>query len=503
MADKKYLDLIGLGQYDAKIKTLINGNLTSAKDYADGLADNYEVAGAAATALENAKAYADGKDAAIAEAKKAGDDAQTAANTAQEEIDALEGVVAKLDAYVGDIPEDYTETNVIAYINKKAEETLNAASGGSSESAASVLQALNTYKAENDPRVAANATAAAAAQTAADDAQDDIDAFKETYATDKAALVAEDARIVGLVEAEAERAAGVEEGLEGRIETMEAFWASAQADGTDSNVIDTLKEIQDYIASDETGASEMAASIKQNSDAISAMDTAYKAADSTLQGNIDALSETVDTKASDLTALTTRVTTAEGAIDAVEGRMDTAEADINALQALFDDGEGSVADQIANAVAVETEARQEADEALQTAINAKAAASDLTDLAGRVTTAETNIGKVQTDVATKAAQSDLAAAVIRISTLEDKAHDNHENRDALDRITNALITQWNEAYTKAHALENIDVLAGINSQLVTNWNAAESNAKSYTDEEIAKFTPIGTTEIDKLFSVSA
>ena len=49
---------------------------------------------------------------------------------------------------------------------------------------------------------------------------------------------------------------------------MEAFWKAAQADGTDSNVIDTLKEIQEYIASDESGASEMAASIKANTDAI-------------------------------------------------------------------------------------------------------------------------------------------------------------------------------------------------------------------------------------------
>lgn len=61
----------------------------------------------------------------------------------------------ELDAFVGDIPEGYTEETVIAYINKKAEETLNAASGGSSESAASVLAALNTYKSTTDPRLEA------------------------------------------------------------------------------------------------------------------------------------------------------------------------------------------------------------------------------------------------------------------------------------------------------------------------------------------------------------
>lgn len=75
--------------------------------------------------------------------------AAAAAKAAQDEIDALE-------TYVGVIPADYTESNIVAYINKKAQETLDSASGGSSESAASVLAALNTYKAENDPKVTQN-----------------------------------------------------------------------------------------------------------------------------------------------------------------------------------------------------------------------------------------------------------------------------------------------------------------------------------------------------------
>ena len=58
--------------------------------------------------------------------------------------------------YVGVIPDSYTETNVISYINKKAEETLAAAQGGSSETAASVKQQLDNYKAENDTKVNAN-----------------------------------------------------------------------------------------------------------------------------------------------------------------------------------------------------------------------------------------------------------------------------------------------------------------------------------------------------------
>ena len=61
--------------------------------------------------------------------------------------------------YVGTIPTDekYNDvTNVVAYVNKKAEEVLSQATGGSSESAASVKAQLDTYKAENDPKVTKN-----------------------------------------------------------------------------------------------------------------------------------------------------------------------------------------------------------------------------------------------------------------------------------------------------------------------------------------------------------
>ena len=57
--------------------------------------------------------------------------------------------VAAVREYVGEIPEGYSDQKtIVAYINKKAEETLNAASGGTSESAASVKAALDTHKAE-------------------------------------------------------------------------------------------------------------------------------------------------------------------------------------------------------------------------------------------------------------------------------------------------------------------------------------------------------------------
>ena len=63
--------------------------------------------------------------------------------------------IEDLGKYVGTIPTTYTETNVIDYINKKAQETLAAASGNSTETAASVKQQLDDYVGSNNTRVGA------------------------------------------------------------------------------------------------------------------------------------------------------------------------------------------------------------------------------------------------------------------------------------------------------------------------------------------------------------
>ena len=65
----------------------------------------FDTAGAAETALQSAKTYADGKDTAIAEAKKAGTDAQA-------DVDALEELV-------GSLPAGATATTVVGYVDEK------------------------------------------------------------------------------------------------------------------------------------------------------------------------------------------------------------------------------------------------------------------------------------------------------------------------------------------------------------------------------------------------
>lgn len=367
------------------------------------------------------------------------DAAQIAADNAQAAADAAQGEVDALEAYVGTIPADYTETNVIAYINKKAEETLNAASGGSSESAASVLAALNSYKAENDPKVAANTEAAAEAQAAAEAAQatadaayvkptdgigtDDLhanvvaslakadsalqaadienkadkattlegygiaDAYTKTevdglvsakvdqtaYDTKVDALEAEDSRLAGLIsdsadaiDAEKTRAEGVEAGLDARLVEVETFFKTAE-DETLDTALDTLVEIQKYITTEGSAADQMVLDIAANAAAIEQEAKDRAAADTTLQDNIDALSEVVDTKAaaSDLEVL-------DGRVEVVEGKVSTLEGEMDAIEAKVDTGDQKVSEYVVaqiSALNIGDYAKQADLESLQTKHN--------------------------------------------------------------------------------------------------------------------------------------
>ena len=133
-----------------QVYTAGNGLELNSNEFAIKIADGSE---AFLSVDENGLKLAGVQDAIDAAKGEAAQDATDKANQAL--ADAKEDA-AKLYAtkeYVGTIPSNYTETNVIAFINKKAEEVLAAAQGGSSETAASVKQQLDNYKSENNTRV--------------------------------------------------------------------------------------------------------------------------------------------------------------------------------------------------------------------------------------------------------------------------------------------------------------------------------------------------------------
>ena len=248
---------------------------------------------------------------------------------AAEQANAAAAAAAKktaddVTAYVGTIPETYTESNIVAYIQKVATETLTAASGNSTETAASVKAQLDDYKTTNDLKV-----------------QDNTD--------DIAAIVADYLKAADKTELANSIAANADEIL--RIDN--ALKAAVENDGEG---LDSIKELATWIEAHGTEAAGYAAAIDalellvgdkavatQIADAIAAENLAQyaKAADLTAaNGRIDDLVSKVDTgdktvsayvadaiaalsigdyaKAADLTALAARVTALEGKVADLE-----------------------------------------------------------------------------------------------------------------------------------------------------------------------------------------
>ena len=447
MAEKKYLDLTGLGQYDAKIKALIDSKdaatLASAKAHAEGLASNYDGAGAAATAkseaIAEAKSYTDAEvakaNAVAAAAQTQADKGVADAATAQAAADAAQGEVDALETLVGTLPEGSTVTNVVAYIDKKTE-------GIASEGAMTELSGRVTT------------------------VEGKVSTIEGDYlkAADKTELE-------GKITAEAEAREAADDAIDERLVEVEAFFKLAEGEQLDT-ALDTLVEIQTYITTEGAAADQMVLDIAANAKAIE-----------------------------DEVA---RATKAEGDIETAYKAADSAQVErIAALEAKFT-GEDSVADQIADAVAAEATLREEGDTTLQEAIDG--AVADAAAAQGEVDALEEVVAELTETVGTKASQEGLTNAMNRIDsnhnrlqTLEAATH-THSNKEVLDGITATLVADWNDAVAKEHEHANKDVLDGITSTLVANWNAAEGNAKSYTDEKIAEFVAITTGEVDALFA---
>lgn len=407
--------------------------------------------------------------------------------TALEKADADNATAtSNLKDYVGTIPAGYTEqTNVIDYINKKAQEVLDSATGGSSESAASVKQALDAYKAANDPKVTANATAAADAQKAADEAK----ALAGTKAT-----IDEVKALDYATKTEAQ----------GYADTKDAAIAEAKKAGTDAQAaVDALSGKVGTVAEGKT--------------VVKMIEEAQAAAtydDTTLKGRVKAIEDDY-LKAADKTALQNAIDTEKGRMDAFLDAADVGDAAIDTLKELQDyitthgeaaatlttkvgtleatvgkaaEGEnpatGLVKDIADNKAAIATEKKRAEDK------EAELVAADTANLEAAKDYADEKItGLGIGDYAKKAdLDSHTGDTVVHITadertkwnTAEGKAHE-HANKDLLDTYTQ---TEANlaDAVSKKHSHSFVeDELNKIKDGDVAKWNAAEQNAKDYAD----------------------
>lgn len=529
---KKYLDTTSLGTLVNQIKAEDAKVLAAAKDHAEGLASNYDAAGAAGTAETNAKAYADEKVKGLADgavktnadeiaAIKAdylvkadketlqgsinGVDAKADANAeaiaainnaengilkqAKDYADAedakIEQEVADLEAYVGVIPEGSEATNVVAYVQEKTE-------GIATDAALGELQA------------------------AVDAVEADVAVIEGDYlkAADKTELQ-------GKIDAEAERAAGIESGLRTDVDAIKADYlkaadktalqeqitANANAievltEGIDAEKVDGVKDLIAYVDEHGTEVTGMKEDIAENAEAIEGV-----------AGRATALEGAVATKV-EQEAYNTKVAALESA-DA--GQVER----IAALEAKFGEGEGNVEDMISDAVAdgvadavaqaeakdaqVLADAKKYADDedakiesrvdALEAASATHALASDLNTLAGRVTAEEGKVATLQEEmdavealadaadkaakanaqaIALKAAQADLDNAVARIAA----------NEGAISTINEELADKAEQ-----------DALDAAVARISANETAIAENKSA-----IGAFTAITSDEVNALFA---
>lgn len=239
MATKKYVSLEKLSLYDEKIKKVIadsdTATLDSAKAYADGLAKNYDEAGAAAAVQ--------GKlDEEVTRAKAREDEIAGLVATAQKDVDDLE-------KYVGTIPATATATDVIGYVQEK---TAGIATDAALSELSGKVDGLQT--------------------TVQEIAKDYLTSEDETALTD-------------LITAEANRAKGIEGGLETRLAAVEGDYLKKTDKEALQAGIDGITK--DYLK---------AADKKELSDAITAEADRAKEVEEGLQTQINTIMNNPDTE---------------------------------------------------------------------------------------------------------------------------------------------------------------------------------------------------------------
>lgn len=541
MADiRRFLDELATQELVKQVKAEDVKVKEAANAYADSLAKNYDAAGAAASVKTELQATIDGlsevydakgaasavdekltaevnratgKEAELeasiggvkATADKAAEDilainnadtgilAQAKADATQK-ANAVQANVDELAGLVGTLPEGTTAKDVVDYVNiKTAGIATDAALGELQNQLSGVQGEVATIKEDylkgSDKTELEGKINAKADQTALDAVSEVANAAvkQSDYNTKVAALDAEDARIVDLVEAEAERADGVEKGLDARIKAVEDDYLKAadkEALQTQINTImnnpdaegaiNSINEFTQYVEEHGTIADGFRTDIDKNKEDIAANakaieDLGTSAANtyatkqelatekSALQAEIDAdvkvvaddlaeLAEVVGGKV-DQTAYNEKIAALEGADSAMAGRLD-------AIELQLGDGEGSVADMI--------------EDAKQAAITAATDAA-ATDATTKANAAETN--------AKSHADGLNTAMNARVEALEAVDHE-HANKELLDSYdqTNANIKN---AVDKAHEHANKAVIDAIDADKVAAWDAAEQNAKDF------------------------
>lgn len=446
MAEKKYIDLAGLTHYDEKIKAVIDSKdaaaLKSAKDYADGLAVNYDAAG-----------------------------------TAETKVNELANGQVK------------TNTEAIATLN------------GGASTEGSVAKAVADAKAGLETKISAVDAKAVAAQTAADNAKNAADAVDAKVGTvpEGSTVMTEiqkvkdaaynDAEVRGLIKTNADNITaltGRADAVEGKVTALigedngKSARTIANEELTKQLIPEGAKESLDTLQ-------EIAAWIQNHPDDASAMNAAIAA---------------LKTKVGDIpggATATTVVAYIKELVDAEKVRATGAESGldtrVSAVEAKLGDGEGSVSKQIEAAVKVETDARIAADSALDGKITTAKAAADK---------AQGDVNALKDVVATKAAASDVTALTTRVTAAE-KDIDDLQAAIAPDGKVTASIAAAKKAADDAQATANknktdLTALTATVGGHTTTLSSQGDRISALETKVGDGFVAITNEEIDSLFA---
>lgn len=482
---KKYLDSAALSTLVTKIKSEDDAHLEEAKQYANGLAKNYDAAGAATTAESNAKAYTD----ALASGQVATNKADIAklngdvstegsvakavadsASTLQESINAVDAIADKNAEDIAAI--NNAESGILAQAKADATEKANAVQ--------EVVDALAGKVGE----VPADQTVMGIIANIQENAYDDTElrgliSGLDTNKADKTQVATDIASAKTELEGKITTAQSTAEGAQSTANTAKAAIDAflLEADATEK-AVDTLKEIQAELAEGEASAASMLAEIN-----------ALKAVDNATQEELDAalvtVNENIDKKADK--------TTVEG----IEGRVADLEAIDFATKAYADQSETD---------AVNT--AKEYTDGIDTALKARLDALELVDH----------------DHANKA-EIDLIASgdVAKWNDAVAKAHE-HGNKTVIDGITTEKVAAWDAAEGNAKTYAD-----GLNAAMTTKVDGVDARVKTLEETIVDKadaddlaeavadisenaaaiaantsainsFTPITSSEVEALFA---
>ena len=546
---KKYLDTTALGTLVDQIKAEDAKVLQGAKDYADGLATNYDAAGAATGALSDAKAYTDqlanGQVATNkADIAKLNGDASTEGSVAKAIADAKAVIDGDVDAVEAIANQNKTD---IAAINNAESGILAQAKGYTDTEVAKVqgeVDNLETYvgtfthdtaktvveyiNAKTDGIATSGNLEALGSRVTA--VEGDVATIKGDYlkAADKTELEGEIGVVQTAVDTEKSRAEGIEAGLRTDVDAIKGDYLKAadktELEGKITTNANAIERLTNGVSADEVdGVNDLINYVKEHGTEVTGMQ------------------EDIADNASAIEGVAGRMTTAEGKITAVEGAVATkveqsaydekiealegADASqverIAALEAKFGDGEGNVEAQIA---AAKQEAIDEADTnaankdavvlsetqkytdgeidkveatiaTLTETVGTKAAASDVTALTTRVTDAEGEIDTLQSEmdaVEAKAAANETAIGTLNTTVAGKAAQTDLDNAVARIATNEGAISTLNGTVADKADADDLDA-------------AVERIAKNEGDiatltSAVNSFTPITSDEVNTLFA---